>query len=909
MKKKLILTSILLMVSILIFSNMMSFANLDNEMPIRISTDNNESFYLDVLEDLNLTITDSDNKKEVIFSDFVYKNTSIKEKLFADKSYDIVAKTDNGTYVFELIFNTKKSNITASLMIKDVLDVENKKDEKSIIIVPETENNDDFIYADIIGLYDVAKGKISNINDEDFYTIRFPYNGIARVILNDIPEQKDYDLYFYDENYNLISSGNTTFQNEILIERVQKNKPYYVKVVGYNNSFSTTDSYTVSFGFTKDSDPINHYFDTAKVLPEGFEIDQEIVKIGEELFYKFTPNETDNYVIRSFGTIDVIGTLFDNNFIQMDMNDDKLGDLYGNFEIIANLKADTTYFVKVHPFEKTMGKFSLLVKKLDPDDPVPPVKPTCPEVTEDDHGDTIKTSTLVNVDSVFSGKINFTGDKDVFKFKVYENGSYMMSSILDPDYEYEVYLYNWAGNLIDKYEGKDFDMATTLTYGYYYVEVNMKDYDSCNEYKFEFNKLETPKAGYFYKQWGLLNTYTGYDINILPLWETTKGNGFKIGVANTGTYVEHQDLKGNVDSNLTYNFTHDKNDVFPTYEYYTYLSAKYGHGTHVAGGIAGLDNDYGILGVAPKNKVVPMKVLGSKIINENTYNGAVSSFINSIDYAMKNDIKIINTSFGGKSPSVSEKEAMLLAEDILFVIPAGNNNSDLDNNPEYPAQYNHENSLVVGAINMYGNKAYFSNYGGATDVFAPGESIFNLHSYNGYIYRNGTSMAVPMVSSIASLIWSEDNSLTPLEVRSKIANPSNARYVDNLNGKSTSNGIVNAYKAFNSNDNYVAPTRTDNVFGSDIKSYITMYKNNAQKNTKTEQIIVKFQPKVDINQIIREIMTNNNFDKIQEIDYIELIDAYVYEFSSIDKANDGVDIFNGYSEVMYAEPNYTREIK
>ncbi|AOY74546.1 S8 family serine peptidase [Clostridium formicaceticum] len=445
-----------------------------------------------------------------------------------------------------------------------------------------------------------------------------------------------------------------------------------------------------------------------------------------------------------------------------------------------------------------------------------------------------------------------------------------------------------------------------------YIKVTAKNFDlENNQYNLFIEKLNNPDDENFQEQWGLLNYLNGLDINILPAWQYSKGNGFKIGIADTGTDDNHIDLKKNIDLTLAYNFIHNMKDVFPANENLSASSARAGHGTHVAGIIgAEANNGQGIAGIAPESTPIPLKVLGSRIPEYPVYNGAIASFVNSIQYAKDNDIRIMNCSFGGYAPAVSEQEAMLKAEEILFVIAAGNDGNDLSINPEYPACYYHDNSIVVAAVNANGELAIFSNYGGPTDIAAPGEKILSTYPQNNYTYKNGTSMAAPVVSAVAGLVWSDDLGLTPIEIKERLTADSNVTKLDSLKNKVLSDGVVNAFKVIVSNKTETSARSIKgidrNIFGRDIKAKIKYYKDNTKNHEKTDKIIVKFADGVELVDFINNINQKNIFKKIKQVQHLELINAYVFEFSSVEEADKAVDVFNAYVEVVYAEPNYLR---
>ena len=516
---------------------------------------------------------------------------------------------------------------------------------------------------------------------------------------------------------------------------------------------------------------------------------------------------------------------------------------------------------------------------------------------------------------------NFKNSGMWYSFTPKTTGSYIVNIIGNGD-TYGVLFDDTKKNIImESRKGlntKTVEMANTLVGGQkYYIKVNSKNLNFSNDkYILFIEKLDNPNDKSFKEQWGLLNSINGIDINILPAWEYSKGKKFKIGIADTGTDYNHIDLKNNIDISLSYNFVHDIKDVFPINESFTNASAKAGHGTHVAGLIGSESNTEGIVGIAPESTLIPLKIMGSRMENNPTYNGSIASFVKSVEYANNNGIKIMNCSFGGHSPSIVEKEAMLSASEILFVISAGNGGEDLNTYPEYPACYYHDNSLVVAAINSNGELSQFSNYGGPTDIAAPGEDIISTYPGDEYAYNSGTSMATPAISAVAGLIWSVDLGLTPIEVKTKMISHDNVTKLNVLNDKVLSGGIVNAFKAVTSLSKNSSSTNTMNaktiykdVFAYDVKSKIKDYKDNTLEEEKTNSVIVKFKDGINVKDFVGKIKRESNFNKLKEVDYLELVNAYVFELTSINEADRLVDIFNSYEDIVYSEPNYIRKIK
>jgi subtilisin family serine protease len=176
--------------------------------------------------------------------------------------------------------------------------------------------------------------------------------------------------------------------------------------------------------------------------------------------------------------------------------------------------------------------------------------------------------------------------------------------------------------------------------------------------------------------------------------------------------------------------------------------------------------------------------------------GSTSGAIAAIDYAVLMGATLTSNSWGLSTFSQALHDAIAAAEaqGQLFVAAAGNDNTDIDASPSYPASYDSAAIIAVAAIDSYGARYYSSNYGQATvHVGAPGSDIYSLWSGGGYAWMSGTSMACPHVAGAASLLWSRFPSLSADDIKQSIllsATPSAA-----LEGKCTTGGVLNLYGA------------------------------------------------------------------------------------------------------------------
>jgi subtilisin family serine protease len=172
-----------------------------------------------------------------------------------------------------------------------------------------------------------------------------------------------------------------------------------------------------------------------------------------------------------------------------------------------------------------------------------------------------------------------------------------------------------------------------------------------------------------------------------------------------------------------------------------------GHGTHVAGTIAAIDNGIDVIGVAAGATVIAVRVLG------NSGSGFYSWVIAGIDHVADNGSSgdVANMSLGGP-PSQAVDAAVVAAasKGIMFSLAAGNSSNDANNHT--PARVNGDNIYTVSAIDSSDDFAWFSNYGNPPiDWAAPGVSVLSTKKGGGTTTYSGTSMAAPHVAGLLLL--------------------------------------------------------------------------------------------------------------------------------------------------------------
>lgn len=244
-----------------------------------------------------------------------------------------------------------------------------------------------------------------------------------------------------------------------------------------------------------------------------------------------------------------------------------------------------------------------------------------------------------------------------------------------------------------------------------------------------------------------------------------------------------------------------------------------GHGTHVAGIIGAIgNNDIGISGVNWNVSIMPLKALGQNgsFVSETLFVNSVEEAISSYDYS-ENPIRILNISMGIDEFPLDDFGEMLSYYPGLIVCAAGNDGSNIDYHPFYPAYYGSdkledpiENMIVVGAIDDNDNRSIWnsvqsSNYGVETvDIYAPGTNIYSTYLNNSYYEMSGTSMAAPYVSGVAALLLSINPNLTTSQLKDCILSGADLITITLPYGSTQVVKKLNAWGAFRYMlDNYI----------------------------------------------------------------------------------------------------------
>jgi len=303
-----------------------------------------------------------------------------------------------------------------------------------------------------------------------------------------------------------------------------------------------------------------------------------------------------------------------------------------------------------------------------------------------------------------------------------------------------------------------------------------------------------PNDLYYSYQWHLHDVDEG-GINMAPTWDIATGSGAVVAIVDTGIRVG-SDLSGTCFVS-GYDFVNNDNNPVD----------DNGHGTHVAGTVAqSTNNNQGVAGIAFDACLMSVKVL------DRYGSGYYSDIVDGIYFAVDNGANIISMSFGGSYDSQALEDAVAYAYNngVSCIAASGN---DGQNSVVYPAAYD-DYVIAVGATQYDKTRASYSNYGSSLDLVAPGGNLdldqngdgygdgvlqqtFTMSWWGrvswGYYFFDGTSMAVPHISGVVALLYS--NGVTsPNEIRNVLESTAvdlGSSGWDNYYGF----GLINAYDA------------------------------------------------------------------------------------------------------------------
>jgi subtilisin family serine protease len=368
-----------------------------------------------------------------------------------------------------------------------------------------------------------------------------------------------------------------------------------------------------------------------------------------------------------------------------------------------------------------------------------------------------------------------------------------------------------------------------------------------------------PNDTRFSEMWGLNNTgQTGgtpdADIDAVEAWDITTGNAnLVVADIDSGMDMTHPDLAANVwtnpgeipgngidddgngyiDDAHGWDFAWDDNDPSDS----DVICG--GHGTHTSGTIGARGNNgIGVTGINWNVKIMPLKVFRTYFFV--LCSATSSDIISAIEYATMMGVRVSNNSYGSSSYSQAEFDAIQASRSV-FVAAAGNEGTNNDIAPSYPASYDLNNIISVAATDHNDALASFSNYGvTSVDLVAPGVNILSTTPNNTYSLFDGTSMATPHVTGAVALLMGYNSSLTNNEVKWRILKGSDYKGLPVFTG-----GRLNINNSLRLPPPQVtidvSPIGSTTVSPGDIISYnVTVHNNESTSKTVNASIIAVY---------------------------------------------------------------------
>ena len=238
-------------------------------------------------------------------------------------------------------------------------------------------------------------------------------------------------------------------------------------------------------------------------------------------------------------------------------------------------------------------------------------------------------------------------------------------------------------------------------------------------------------------------------------------NSIKIAVIDSG-FLPHTDYNNHIDWSLAYN-------AYTQVYGMSNISYNPYHGTMVTGVIAAIINNNGATGVCPEISIVPINVCDNDGSCDNM------AVYRAVTYAANNGTAVMN--FSRSFTYAAYLENAISNSEQLFVCAAGNNGDDITAHSNYSGIYQRQSNYIFsvggtkpdsnndGFCDLYDNTNYSSTY---VDIMAPAVDVYTTITDNGFGFRNGTSLATPIVTAAVALITGKATHLSALDIKERL---------------------------------------------------------------------------------------------------------------------------------------------
>jgi type VII secretion-associated serine protease mycosin len=266
------------------------------------------------------------------------------------------------------------------------------------------------------------------------------------------------------------------------------------------------------------------------------------------------------------------------------------------------------------------------------------------------------------------------------------------------------------------------------------------------------------------------------------VWPLTQGQGIVVAVIDSGVSATHPALR---------------DAVLPGKDYFTPATAgqcdESAHGSIVAGVIAGRSSGSAFSGIAPRARILPIRVL--RDTQRSTDASIPANIADAIRFAADNNADVINLSLVTQpTPALADAVRYALSKNVVLVAAAGNDGGARGEGPAYPAAY--DGVIAVAGVDEHDKHVSTSTSGAFVDVAAPGANVAGpVPQGGGYAQfeAGGTSFAAAYVAGLAALIRGLDRRLTPAEVTQRITGT--ADHPPESWNPQVGHGVINPYRA------------------------------------------------------------------------------------------------------------------